>query len=113
MNDKTPDFEELFHAALELKSEEREQFLQVKCGNDLQLLDELREMLASHEKLGSCLEKPPAEAQETIIGQSEEDLATSMEAGLVPAFGDEAAIVIGDANHSVQRSCSKFDTAAP
>lgn len=35
MNEKTPDFEAIFHAALEIESpDERAEFLQSQCGDD-------------------------------------------------------------------------------
>lgn len=105
MTNNTPDFEAIFHAALEISSPlEREQFLQAQCGSDADLLSELQDMLTSHQNLGSFLDKPPEEVQATIIGQSEEDLAASMEAGLAPTFGQDHAVIIGDGNHSVLMS---------
>ena len=105
MNDKTPTFEEIFHAALEIDSpEKRKEFLQANCGDDSELLSELREMLSSHQNLGSFLDKPPEDVQATIIGQSEKDLAASIEAGLSPAFKPDAAVIMGDAGHSVLKS---------
>ena len=50
----------------------------------------------------SFLDKPPVELDATFVSDaSGENLAASLDAGLAPVFGEDSAVVLGDANHSV------------
>jgi WD40 repeat protein/serine/threonine protein kinase/tetratricopeptide (TPR) repeat protein len=94
----------LFEAAVEIKSaKERAEFLDKSCGEDRELRSQLERLLLSHEQAGSFLEKRPAELGATIA-QSERNRDASLDAGLAAAFGQENAVVIGSAGHSVLKA---------
>src|SRR5580698_706977 len=50
--------DELLQAALRLPVEQQEEFLRQQCGNDGELLEEVRSLLTSHREAGSFLESP-------------------------------------------------------
>ncbi len=108
MNEET-----LFAEAIALESpEKRRQFLDEACGGNSELRKSVEKLLHLAENVGSFLEHPPLEAAaaalagiEPTIGYS--DLAASMEVGLAPAFDANAAVVLGDASHSVLKSLDK------
>jgi serine/threonine protein kinase/tetratricopeptide (TPR) repeat protein len=50
--------DELLQAALRLPVEQQEEFLGRQCGNDNELLEEVRSLLTSHRQAGSFLESP-------------------------------------------------------
>src|SRR5579862_8634488 len=50
--------DELLQAALRLPAEQQNEFLRRECGNDSQLLEEVRSLLTSHRQAGSFLESP-------------------------------------------------------
>ena len=52
----------LFHAALGLEAEARQEFLDVACGGDIDLQRQLELLLAKEEEAGSFLETPAAYA---------------------------------------------------
>jgi hypothetical protein len=103
MTENRPNLDSLFEAAVAIDSaEERVAFLEKSCGDDSELREQVELLLQSDQQAGSFLDKPAAELEQTIVpGASGDNLAASLEAGLAPAFGEEAAVVIGDANHSV------------
>jgi TolB-like protein/Tfp pilus assembly protein PilF len=51
---------EVFHAALEIRPEERETFLRTACLGDSRLRDEVATLLASDEHVGDFIERPAA-----------------------------------------------------
>lgn len=105
MSDQKPHLDSLFEAAVAIESaDERAAFLEKSCGEDLELRKQLELLLQSDQQAGSFLDKPPAELEGTVIGQAGDDLAASLEAGLAPAFDADAAVVIGNAGHSVLKS---------
>lgn len=53
------ELDRLFDRALELPAEEREAFVAAECSDDLELLAELRTLLATHEESTSFLTEPP------------------------------------------------------
>lgn len=53
------ELDRLFDRALELPAEEREAFVVAECGDDLELREELRTLLATHEESTSFLTEPP------------------------------------------------------
>ena len=50
----------IFTEALNLPPEDRNEFLERKCGGDKELRRRLDGLLRSHERLGSFLEEPPS-----------------------------------------------------
>jgi serine/threonine protein kinase len=50
--------DELLQAALRLTVEQQDEFLRRQCGNDDELLEEVRSLLAAHHQAGSFLESP-------------------------------------------------------
>jgi eukaryotic-like serine/threonine-protein kinase len=50
--------DELLQAALRLTVEQQDEFLRRQCGNDNELLEEVRSLLTSHHQAGSFLESP-------------------------------------------------------
>ena len=50
--------DEMLQAALQLTPEKQEDFLRQQCGNDKELLDEVRSLLTSHRNAGGFLESP-------------------------------------------------------
>lgn len=85
----------IFNTARKIGSgDERSAFLSEACGSDLALRQRVETLLKSYEQESQFLEQPAA-----CLGAT-----TSLEAGLAPTFGPQAAVVIGNANHSVLRS---------
>ena len=97
------DEQSIFLNALEkTTSEERTAWLNEACGNDDALKQRIRQLLQKHEAAGSFMEKPAPGLDETIIpATSGNNLAAALDAGLSAAFGKDAAVVLGDMNHSV------------
>src|SRR5687767_1922320 len=109
MSDRKTDLDSLFLAALEIGSpEERAAFLAQSCGDNVSLRSEVERLLRSHEQAGSFLEQPAPELAATllpeIVGKAR---AAALEAGLAAAFPAEAAVVMGDANHSVLKALGR------
>ncbi|MCP4784056.1 MAG: protein kinase [Fuerstiella sp.] len=100
------DEQSIFLEALEKSSPENQTaWLNEACGNDEALKQRILKLLQRHEEAQSFLEQPAPGLEQTIVPDaSGKNLAASLDAGLAPAFGEEAAVVIGDANHSVLRS---------
>lgn len=105
MADKAPNLDSLFMAALEINApQERAAYLDRTCGDHPELRAKVEQMLAVHGEMGSFLEQPAPELDATLIGEAYGNLAASMDAGLAPVFGEDAAVVIGHAGHSVLKS---------
>ena len=51
--------EEIYHAALEIDPNEREAFVRERAGSDVELLQEVRSLLAVNQSAGSFLANPP------------------------------------------------------
>ena len=51
----------IFTEALDVPSEDRDEFLERKCGGDKELHRRLEGLLRAHERLGNFLEEPPTE----------------------------------------------------
>lgn len=115
MSDPSRDLDSLFLAALEIESpSERAAFVSRCCGDDLGLRRELEEMLASHQVAGSFLEQPAWGFERTMVAPaSDESRAASLDAGLALSLGREAAVFLGDANHSVLRMLSNTLNEVP
>ncbi len=114
MATEQPNEASIFNSARKIESsEERIAYLTEACQGDAALQERVEKLLVAYAEESQFLEQPAPEMGATIIGQAEGDLAASMEAGLAPAFGDEAAVVIGDANHSVLRSLSNSLSEVP
>ncbi len=61
-------------------------------------------LLSVYAEESQFLEQPASELDATILFDSSNgDLAASLEAGLAPSFGGNAAVVIGHAGHSVMK----------
>jgi hypothetical protein len=97
------DEQSLFLQALEIPTaDERTAWLEKVCGSDAVLQERIEKLLREHEEANSFLDKPPVELDATVFSDaSRENLSASLDAGLAPAFGDDAAVVLGDADHSV------------
>jgi eukaryotic-like serine/threonine-protein kinase len=50
--------DDLLQSAMELPAQQQEEFLRQQCGDDSELLEEVRSLLTSHRKAGSFLESP-------------------------------------------------------
>jgi serine/threonine protein kinase len=50
--------DELLQTALQVPVERQDEFVRKQCGDDYQLLEEVRSLLTSHRKAGSFLESP-------------------------------------------------------
>ena len=109
MSDDHPDLDTLFLAALEIESlENRASYLAQRCGDNLSLRNEVEQLLRCHEQAGSFLQQPAPELAGALLpGIAGEVRAAALEAGLAAAFPAVAAVVIGDANHSVLQSLGK------
>lgn len=106
MNDKHPNLDSIFLGALEIESpEQRAVFLQSSCGDDQPLRDQVEQLLRSHQQAGSFLDRPAPELDATIAPDGpSQPLEKVLHAGLSAAFPADAALVIGNANHSVLKS---------
>jgi serine/threonine protein kinase len=95
----------IFNAARKIDSqEERDAYLNQSCGDDADLRKRVEKLLAAYIAESQFLEQPAANLDATVINEVQGDLAASMDAGLAPAFGGDAAVVIGSAGHSVLKS---------
>ena len=96
----------IFGAARLIESKnERDGFLSEACGDDAALRARVEKLLAVFAEESQFLEEPAPGLEETIVPhESEEDRAASLDAGLALSFDAKAAVVIGDASHSVLRS---------
>jgi len=59
--------DELLQAALRLPPEQQDEFLRRKCGNDSQLLEEVRSLVTSHRQANSFLESPQVHVAEVFL----------------------------------------------
>ena len=85
-------------------NDERRAYLDQACGADAKLRDRIEKLLAAYAEESQFLEQPAAELEATILHKSENDIAASLEAGLAPTFGENSAVVVGSAGHSVLKS---------
>ncbi|MBL8817451.1 MAG: protein kinase [Planctomyces sp.] len=115
MSDQKPNLDSLFEAAVEIESaEERAEFLDKSCSENLELRKQLERLLQSHEQAGSFLDRSPAELEATILTDDPDgNLAAVLHAGLAPAFTDEQAIVVGDGSHSVLKMLAQTLNKVP
>ncbi|MDA0921596.1 MAG: serine/threonine-protein kinase [Planctomycetota bacterium] len=106
MSDQKPNLDSLFEAAVEIESlTERAAFLDRSCGDDAELREQIDQLLASNEQAESFLEQPAVDLDATFLtSPAAGDRAASLEAGLAATFGENAAVVIGNAGHSVLQS---------
>jgi serine/threonine protein kinase/WD40 repeat protein/tetratricopeptide (TPR) repeat protein len=114
MSDKQLNLDSLFLAALEIQSpQKRAAFLLDACGRDTSLRSEVEQLLRSHEQAGGVLDQPAPELDATTPPDSarqdraDHERAAALQAGLAAAFPAEAAVVIGDAKHSVLKTLEK------
>ena len=109
MSDEQLNLDSLFLAALEIETpEQRAVYLAQSCGDNVSLRNEVEQLLRSHQQAGSFLEMPAPELEATILsGMASQERAASLDAGLAAAFPADAAVVLGDANHSVLKALSK------
>ncbi|MAR11564.1 MAG: hypothetical protein CL681_16600 [Blastopirellula sp.] len=105
MSEKQPNLDSLFEAAVEIKSaKERAAFLDKSCGDDQELRQQIEQLLQSNDQVGSFLEQPAPGVEASVAPIERDNIPTALDAGLALAFGEDASVVIGDANHSVLRS---------
>ena len=62
MNERSEREVAIFTAALKLPEQEREAFLERRCGDDESLRRRLGAILRAYDQLGNFLEEPPTEA---------------------------------------------------
>lgn len=65
--------EEIYHAALEVRSGEREEFLRNLCGGDTQLHREVESLLAFEDTFDSFIDTPPASLAAEVLSEEETD----------------------------------------
>ena len=71
-------------------------------------------MLRSEKQVGSFLNKPPEVLKATVAPDaSDDDRAASLHAGLALSFNENAAVILGDINHSVLESLGKTVNEVP
>ncbi len=106
MSVEKSNLDSLFEAAIAIESaDQRAAFLSDKCGDDLELREQLEQLLESDRDAGGFLEKPHAELEGMASHESaEQNRAASLGAGLASAFSLNKAVVVGGASHSVLRS---------
>jgi len=59
--------EAIFNGALQLRPEQRAEYLRLTCGDDVQLRQRVEALLQAHEKAGAFLEPAPAPAPEKTV----------------------------------------------
>ena len=95
--------ESVFQHAISITSpEQRRAYLDRVCGDNADLRARIEGLLQSDEQAGSFLDRPAPELDRTVNVNRD-----VIEAGLAPAFGADAAAVMGEAGHSVLKSLSK------
>jgi serine/threonine protein kinase/tetratricopeptide (TPR) repeat protein len=69
--------EEVFHKAVELTANERRDFIELACGEDVLLRAEIEKLIDGNERAGSFIETPPVLDESTIAlpGSDDEPLA--------------------------------------
>ncbi len=109
MSDQHPREISIFLTAIDTNgTEELRAYLNDACGDDRQLRTDVEALLVAHLKDNSFLEHPvPAIAQTIDLNRH------ALDAGLAATFGPDAAIVIGNASHSVLKSLSKRLSQTP
>jgi serine/threonine protein kinase len=73
-----PEVKDLFHAALELSQEDREQLLATSANRDTALVEEVRSLLRSHERAESFLAATPAQLKSPLQSHPELCLGDSI-----------------------------------
>ncbi|MGI8668439.1 MAG: hypothetical protein ACR2J3_01175, partial [Aridibacter sp.] len=63
--------EEIYHAALEIKSEKRESFFKEHCGEDKDLRREVESLLAFRKSSDNFLDKPPKSLAAEIFSEKD------------------------------------------
>ena len=93
----------IFNSARRIDSlDKRTAYLDEACGDDAALRERVGKLLAAYAEESQFLEQPAPELEATFISRVPDgNLAAAMEAGLAAAFGEDAAVVIGNAGHSV------------
>ncbi|PHS18331.1 MAG: hypothetical protein COA78_02350 [Blastopirellula sp.] len=96
----------IFNAARKINSsDDQAAYLKEACGKDSGLQQRVEKLLSAYLEESQFLKKPAAELEATVLPEnSRGNLAESLEAGLAASFGEEEAVVIGRANHSVLRT---------
>lgn len=115
MSAEQPNEATIFNAARQMESfDERAAFLAESCGDDAALRGRIEKLLAAFAEESQFLEDPAPGLVETMLTDgTPENIVASLDAGLAPAFGEEAAVVIGDASHSVLRSLGNTLSEVP
>lgn len=93
----------IFNAARKITSaDERAAYLSQACGDDSALRDRVQKRLTGLAEESQALERSVSGLDETVVpGASGQNLAAALDAGLAATFGEDAAVVLGDKNHSV------------
>ena len=106
MASEPPNEASIFNSARKIEStDEREAFLAEACGDDRALRERVEKLLAAFAEESQFLEQPAVGLAETIAPDAcQDNRAASLDAGLALSFDGEAAVVLGDANHSVLRA---------
>ncbi len=95
----------IFNTARKIESDsDRTTYLTEVCQGDESLRERIEKLLSAFEEESQFLEQPASELDATVLFDSTNaDLAASLEAGLAPSFGENEAVVIGHAGHSVMK----------
>ena len=102
MSAKTSPEITIFLSAIERDADELAAYLDDACGDDQQLRGRVDALVAAHGRNSSFLERP-APGLDRTVGVNRD----ALDAGFSATFGADAAVVIGDTNHSVLKSLSK------
>ena len=128
MNSEQKNEASIFNAARKIESaDKRNAYLDDACRNDAVLRGRVDILLAAFIEESQFLEKPAPglgqhgssplrgdELDQTVAqGSSGNDFEASLDAGLAAVFGKEAAVVLGNTNHSVLKSMSATLSEVP
>jgi serine/threonine protein kinase len=78
--------DDLLQSALELKPENRQEFLHRACSGDAALMDEIMSLLTSHRKAGNFLETPAAETAAYALAESQNLFSESLVGQIVSHY---------------------------
>ena len=100
------DEQSIFQQALDKPAgQPRAEWLDEVCGVGSPLRDRIESLLRRHEHANSFLETPPIGHPDTLVSNvSGDNLAAALNAGLAAAFPAGAAVVMGNAGHSVLKA---------
>jgi hypothetical protein len=106
MDNPPPELDVLFHEALAIQDpSKRDAFLEVACGGDCLLKDQLVALIRSHESAGDFLERPidaPGWSDRVASdSDSEQQRCAAMDAGLTSVFREDRTLLLNARGVSV------------